>query len=168
MDTKTLRIGIGYDVHRFGPRRKLVLGGVTIPHDRGLIGHSDADVLLHAICDALLGAAAMGDIGKYFPNTDKKWKNVSSLSLLSSVGMLLHKKGFTVGNVDGTVILEDPKISPHVAAMRRSIARALRIPATRVSVKATTNERLGSIGSGEGCAAVAVASVSHTVSPRGA
>ena len=151
------RVGFGYDIHRFGPGRKLVLGGVHISHARGLLGHSDADVLLHAICDALLGAAALGDIGMHFPDTDKRFKNIVSLDLLKNVRQLLKNQGFHVHNIDATVVLEHPKILPYIPRMKRKIGAALGISATHVSVKATTNEGLGSIGSEEGCAAFAVA-----------
>jgi 2-C-methyl-D-erythritol 2,4-cyclodiphosphate synthase len=154
-----IRIGFGYDIHRLSTGRKLILGGVHIPHSLGLLGHSDADVLLHAICDALLGAAGLGDIGKHFPDTDKRFKDVSSLKLLRQVSLLLKKRGFVVQNIDSTVVLERPKISSHISSMKRKIGAALGIEPTRVSVKATTNEGLGPLGSEEGCAAFAVASV---------
>lgn len=151
------RTGIGYDVHQFSPTRKLILGGVRVPSKAGLLGHSDADVLSHAICDALLGAAALGDIGTHFPDTEKKYKNRSSLLLLQSVRMLLRKAGYTIVNVDSMLILQAPKVSPFVPAMRRKIASALGIHTSQVSVKATTNEFIGFIGRGEGCAALATA-----------
>jgi 2-C-methyl-D-erythritol 2,4-cyclodiphosphate synthase len=154
-----LRIGFGYDIHRFATGRKLILGGVRIPHAKGLLGHSDADVLLHAICDAVLGAAALGDIGKHFPDTDKRYRNISSLTLLRRVRALLTKHGYTVHNIDSMVVLERPRISPHVLSMRNNIAAALAITSTSVSVKATTNEGLGFIGREEGCVAYAVASI---------
>lgn len=150
------RIGFGYDVHSLTTGRKLILGGVEIPSEKGLLGHSDADVLLHAICDALLGAAALGDIGKHFPDTDERYKGINSLKLLNHVLELLLKNGFTVGNVDSTLVLEKPKIASYVDTMRKNIATALRISVDAVSVKATTNEKLGSIGAGEGAAAYAV------------
>jgi 2-C-methyl-D-erythritol 2,4-cyclodiphosphate synthase len=153
------RVGIGYDVHAFGPGRKLVLGGVTIPHICGLIGHSDADVLLHAICDALLGAAALGDIGKHFPNTKAKYKDISSLLLLHHVGEIISKKHYRVVNIDTTIMLESPKILKYSLAMAENIAASLHIEATQVSIKATTNEGLGFVGRGEGCAALAIASL---------
>jgi 2-C-methyl-D-erythritol 2,4-cyclodiphosphate synthase len=153
------RIGIGYDIHAFGPGRKFLLGGVTISHEEGLVGHSDADVLLHAICDALLGAAALGDIGKHFPNTSSKYKGISSLLLLEHVGSLLSKKKFRIVNIDATVILERPKILRYSAAMAENIAASLHIETKQVSIKATTNEGLGFIGRGEGCASVAIASI---------
>ena len=151
------RVGFGYDVHRFTRGRRLVLGGVRIPYPVGLEGHSDADVLLHAIADAVLGAAALGDIGMHFPNTSKKYKNISSLKLLREVRALLRAKGAGVVNVDSTVVLEEPKLSRHVPSMRRKIATALGIPSAAVSVKATTSEGLGFAGRREGCAAFAVA-----------
>ena len=154
-----IRIGFGYDIHRLSAGRKLILGGVHIPHTPGLLGHSDADVLLHAICDALLGAAALGDIGKQFPDTDKRFKDISSLKLLREVGLLLKKRGFDVQNIDSTVVLERPKIASYIPGMKRKIAATLGIKATKVPVKATTNEGLGALGREEGCAAFAVASV---------
>ena len=154
-----IRTGFGYDIHRLVPQRKLVLGGILIPSEVGLLGHSDADVLLHAICDALLGAAALGDIGKHFPDTDKKFRDVSSLSFLSTVRELLEQNRFRVINVDSTVVLEHPKIASFIPEMQRNIADALDIEISQVSVKATTNEGLGAVGSGEGCAAYAVASL---------
>lgn len=150
------RVGFGYDVHRLVPERKLILGGVEIPHGKGLLGHSDADVLLHAICDALLGAAALGDIGTHFPDTDPAYRGISSLLLLQHCGNLLRERGYEIGNIDSTVIAQQPKLSPFIPAMRRSIANGLGIPAERVSVKATTEERLGFTGREEGIAAAAV------------
>jgi 2-C-methyl-D-erythritol 2,4-cyclodiphosphate synthase len=137
--------------------RKLIIGGVTLPHPEGLEGHSDADVLLHAVADALLGAAALGDIGKHFPNTDPRFKGISSLILLRHVADLLAGHRFAVGNIDATVVLESPKIAPYVDLMRQNIADALRIPLQQVSVKATTHESLGFVGAGDGAAAHAVA-----------
>lgn len=153
------RIGFGFDVHRFAEGRKLVLGGVEIPHTKGLDGHSDADVLLHALMDALLGAAALGDIGKHFPNTDPRFKDISSLKLMRHVGDLLGSKGFRIVNVDAMLVLERPKILPHVEQMCRNIADALGISVDCVSVKATSNEGLGFIGREEGAVAHAVASI---------
>ena len=153
------RVGFGYDIHRMAPERKLILGGVRIPNPLGLSGHSDADVLLHAVCDALLGAAALGDIGRHFPDSDKRYQGISSLKLLRSVRTLLREHHFAVVNIDSTVILERPKIAPYVPKMRKRIAAALGIGENQVSVKATTNEGLGPLGSGEGCAACAVALV---------
>jgi 2-C-methyl-D-erythritol 2,4-cyclodiphosphate synthase len=153
------RFGFGYDIHRFAPNRKLILGGVQIPSDLGLLGHSDADVLLHAICDALLGAAALGDIGQHFPDTDPQFKGTSSLSFLAATRELLAAGGYRIVNVDSTLVLQSPKIAPHVPAMRQEIATALKLGVDQVSVKATTNEGLGSLGAGEGCAAYAVAAI---------
>jgi len=153
------QVGIGYDIHRKAEGRPLVLGGVTIRSDWGLDGHSDADVLLHAIGDALLGAAALGDLGKHFPPGDPRWKDVSSLELLRLIRTLLAGRGATVVNVDVTVVAEAPKIAPLREAMCLNIAQALRIGAGQVSVKATTNETLGALGRGEGVAAMAIAMV---------
>lgn len=155
----TVRSGIGYDVHRFGDGRKLILGGVEIPHSRGLEGHSDADVLSHAIADALLGAIGAGDIGRHFPNTDESIRGISSIQILRRVAELLEQKRARTVNVDATIIAEAPKIVPHVGAMRKELATALQIPETSVSIKATTNEGLGTIGRGEGIAAIAIANV---------
>ena len=155
----SIRMGIGYDVHRFAEGRRLVLGGVTIPHERGLLGHSDADVLLHAVCDALLGAVALGDIGKHFPDTDQRWKGADSKVLLKAVVELLDERGWTVGNVDASLVLERPKIMPHVPAMQQIMAELLRVGEDAVSIKATTNERMGYVGREEGVCAYAVALV---------
>ena len=157
--TAFIRFGLGYDVHRLVERRKLILGGVCIPSKIGLLGHSDADVLLHAICDALLGAAALGDIGKHFPDTDKAYHGISSLELLTHVGILLQEQGYQIGNIDSTVILERPKIAKYVDLMCRRIGRVLHISPQQVSVKATTHEGIGTFGRGEGCAAFAIASI---------
>lgn len=151
-----LRIGHGYDVHRLTAGRRLILGGVDIPYEKGLLGHSDADVLLHAISDALLGAAALGDIGKHFPDNDQSYKDADSLVLLSEVGKILYNAGYKPSNIDATVIAQAPKLAPHVQAMRKNIANALNIEPDAVSVKATTEERLGFTGSGEGISAHAV------------
>ena len=151
-----MRIGTGYDVHRLMAGRPLILGGVTIPHPLGLDGHSDADVLVHAVMDALLGAAALGDIGKLFPDTDERYRGCSSLWLLEQVGEALRQAGYRVGNIDATVVAQRPKLAPHLAAMRENIARTLGIPAGDVSVKATTEEHLGFTGKEEGIAAQAV------------
>ncbi|KAB2926386.1 MAG: 2-C-methyl-D-erythritol 2,4-cyclodiphosphate synthase [Bacteroidetes bacterium] len=156
------RIGFGYDAHRFAAGRKLMLGGVEIPHTHGLLGHSDADVLLHAVCDALLGAAALGDIGRHFPDTDPRYKGISSLTLLSHVGRLVQANGYTIGNIDSTIVMEHPKVNPHVEAMRRAIGEALTIPPEVISIKATTNEGMGFVGTGEGAVAYAVALL-HTI-----
>lgn len=154
-----MRFGFGYDIHRLVLNRKLVMGGVEIPFIKGLLGHSDADVLCHAFADALLGAAALGDIGKHFPDTDPRFKDLSSLVILKHVGDLVRSNRFEIVNVDSTVILQQPKISPYVKKMRENIAQALGIGFDQVSVKATTNEELGFIGLGEGAAAYAVASL---------
>ena len=151
-----MRIGHGYDVHRLVEGRKLILGGVEISNDKGLLGHSDADVLLHAISDSLLGAAALGDIGRHFPDSDEKYKGADSLVLLSRVAEILRQNGFIVVNVDSTVIAQKPKLSPYIDLMRHKIADALCIEKSHVSVKATTEEGLGFTGSGEGIAAHAV------------
>jgi 2-C-methyl-D-erythritol 2,4-cyclodiphosphate synthase len=151
--------GLGYDIHRFAKGRALVLGGVEIPHDRGLEGHSDADVLSHAIADAVLGAIGEQDIGHHFPNTDPSIRGISSLEILEKAANLARARGARINSIDATVIAEAPKIAPHVFVMRERIAAALGLPAARVAVKATTNEGLGSIGRGEGIAAMAVASV---------
>ncbi len=156
-----IRTGIGYDVHRLAPGRRLVIGGVEIPHDRGLDGHSDADVLLHAVIDALLGAAALGDIGAHFPDTDPAWKGADSRALLRATVELLDGAGWTPGNVDATVVLEAPKLRPHIEDMRVEIARATGLGIDAVSVKATTSERLGFVGTGEGAAAYAVCTINR-------
>ena len=153
------RIGFGFDVHKLTQGRKLILGGVEIPSAKGLLGHSDADVLLHAICDALLGAAALGDIGKHFPDTDQRFKGISSIELLKKVNSLLTQKGFAVGNIDSTVVLETPKIAPYIDAMQKNIASALSVSEDMVSIKATTNEGMGFIGVGEGAVAYAVTTI---------
>jgi len=160
---EVVRFGFGYDVHRLVEGRKLILGGVRIPSDIGCLGHSDADVLLHAICDALLGAAALGDIGKHFPDTNTAYRNISSLKLLKHVGTKIHKSGFTVNNIDSTVLLEKPKIAKFVTTMRQRIGKALNISPHIISIKATTHEGLGSFGRGEGCAAFAIASILKNV-----
>ncbi len=156
-----VRCGIGYDVHRFGDGRKLVLGGVEIPHSRGLEGHSDADVLSHAVADALLGAIGAGDIGRHFPNTDESIRGISSIQILTRVAELLRQSDARTVNIDATIIAEAPKITPHVAGMQKAIAAALGIAERDISIKATTNEGLGTIGRGEGIAAMAVASVAQ-------
>jgi 2-C-methyl-D-erythritol 2,4-cyclodiphosphate synthase len=157
-----VRCGTGYDVHRLAAHRKLILGGLEIPHDRGLDGHSDADVLCHAIADALLGAIGERDIGHHFPNTDESIRGISSLKMLAEVNVLLNRKNAKVINVDATLIAEAPKIGPHIPTMRQNIATALALNSSRVSIKATTNEGLGAIGRGEGMAAIAVATVETT------
>ena len=153
----SLRIGQGYDVHRLVEGRDLILGGVKIPHTVGLLGHSDADVLLHAIADALLGAAALGDIGKHFPDTDPAYKGISSLKLLEAVANLLLSRGFRILNIDSTVIAQAPKLMPHIEEMRENIAKALGIDVSYVSVKATTEEKLGFTGEKLGIASQAIA-----------
>jgi 2-C-methyl-D-erythritol 2,4-cyclodiphosphate synthase len=153
------RSGIGYDAHRFGEGRQLVLGGVEIPHGRGLEGHSDADVLTHAMADALLGAIGERDIGHHFPNSDESIRGISSLEILRRVGEILAAKKCRVANLDATLIAEAPKIGPHLDAMRRKIAETLGIETTQVGIKATTNEGMGALGRAEGMAAMAVASV---------
>ena len=151
------RVGFGFDVHQLVEGRGLWLGGVLIPHHRGALGHSDADVLLHAVCDALLGAAGLGDIGRHFPDTDDRWKGADSKLLLKEVVRLLDEKGWQVGNVDCTLILEKPRIMPHVPAMRSTIAPILGVAEDAVNIKATTNEKMGFVGREEGVAAHAVA-----------
>lgn len=151
-----MRVGLGYDVHRLVPGRDLILGGVRIEHEYGLLGHSDADVLLHAIMDALLGAAALGDIGKHFPDTDERYRGISSVKLLRHVAELLKKEGYRVGNVDAIVVAERPKMAPYIEQMRKNIAEALSVEVGRISVKATTEEGLGFTGSAEGIASQAV------------
>ncbi len=151
-----LRIGHGYDVHRLVPERKLILGGVEIPWDKGLLGHSDADVLVHAVMDALAGAARLGDIGKLFPDTDPAYKGISSLKLLGEVGRLLGERGFAVVNIDAALLAQAPKVAPYKAQMAENIAAALRIEPEQVNVKATTEEGLGFTGTGEGIAAHSV------------
>lgn len=151
-----MRVGMGYDVHRLVEERDLILGGVKIPFDRGLAGHSDADVLLHAVMDALLGAAALGDIGKHFPDTDPAYRGISSLKLLSCVGELLEENCFFIENIDATIIAQAPKMRPHIDAMRENIAKTLGIDISQVNVKATTEEGLGFTGNGEGISAQAV------------
>ena len=158
-----MRIGMGYDVHRLVEERKLILGGVEIPYEKGLLGHSDADVLLHAIMDALLGAAALGDIGKHFPDTDPAYKGISSIKLLEHVGRLLEENLFLVENIDATIIAQAPKMRPHIEAMRENIATALGIDIRQINVKATTEERLGFTGSGEGISAQAICMLTSPV-----
>lgn len=159
-----MRIGMGYDVHRLIEGRKLVMGGVEIPYEKGLLGHSDADVLLHAIMDALLGAAALGDIGKHFPDTDPAYKGVSSVKLLEHVGALLEQNLFLIENIDATIIAQAPKMRPHIDAMRENIAQALGITVEQVNVKATTEEGLGFTGTGEGISAQAICLLTSPIS----
>jgi 2-C-methyl-D-erythritol 2,4-cyclodiphosphate synthase len=154
-----VRVGSGYDVHRLVAGRKLILGGVAIPYEKGLLGHSDADVLLHAICDALLGAAGLGDLGRHFPDSAQKFKDISSLTLLEEVQRLLHEAGFQVNNIDATIVAEKPKMAPHVPVMVANIAAAVKTETAAVNVKATTTEGLGFAGRGEGIAAYAVCTI---------
>ena len=153
------RFGMGYDVHRLVEGRRLILGGVDVPYEKGLLGHSDADVLLHAISDALLGAAALGDIGKHFPDTDERFKGADSGKLLEEVARLVRAEGYVIGNVDACVVAQAPKLLPYIPTMRDNIARLLGIAAGDVNVKATTEERLGFTGSGEGMSAYAIAGI---------
>ncbi len=153
------RFGMGYDVHCLVEGRKLILGGVEIPHALGLLGHSDADVLLHAIADALLGAAALGDIGKHFPDTDPKYEGADSLVLLSRVQELLEERGYVVGNVDATIVAQKPKMAPHITQMRKNIANVLKVAIDQINVKATTEEKLGFTGSEQGISSYAVAGI---------
>ena len=151
-----MRVGMGYDVHRLTEGRELILGGVKIPYEKGLLGHSDADVLLHAVMDALLGAAALGDIGKHFPDTDTAYKGISSMELLRKVGELLEEHSFLIENIDATIIAQAPKMRPYIDTMRKNIAQALQIEVDQVNVKATTEEGLGFTGTGEGISSQAV------------
>lgn len=151
-----MRIGMGYDVHKLVEGRDLIMGGVTIPYEKGLLGHSDADVLLHAIMDALLGAATLGDIGKHFPDTDEKYKGISSIELLKHVGSLLEENHFMIENIDATIIAQRPKMRPYIDQMRQNIADALEVDITQINVKATTEEGLGFTGSGEGISSQAI------------
>ena len=151
-----MRVGIGYDVHRLVEGRKLILGGVEIPHTLGLLGHSDSDVLLHAIMDALLGAAALGDIGQHFPDTDPAYEGADSLQLLAHVGSLINQEGYAIENIDATVIAQKPKIAPHIGKMRENIADTLHLELSQVNVKATTEERLGFTGREEGISSQAI------------
>lgn len=157
MKDTTMRVGIGVDFHKLAPGRRLVLGGVEIPYELGLAGHSDADALLHAICDALLGAAALGDIGQHFPDPDPRYRNISSLVLLADVHRKISEAGFAVENVDATVIAQEPKIAPYISAMREKIAQTLGLSLSQISIKATTPEGLGALGRREGIAVWAVA-----------
>lgn len=158
-----MRIGMGYDVHRLTKDRDLIMGGVKIPYELGLLGHSDADVLLHAIMDALLGAAALGDIGKHFPDSDDKYKGISSIKLLEEVGDMLNSNLYYIENIDSTIIAQKPKMRPYIDEMRENIAKALKLDISQVNVKATTEEGLGFTGSGEGISAQAIAMLT---SPR--
>jgi len=152
-----VRTGLGFDSHRFAPGRRLILGGVEVPHDQGLAGHSDADVLTHAVIDALLGAAGLGDIGTHFPDTDPRFKDADSIQLLRTVVTYLGERGYVIGNVDATVVLERPKLAPYRDEIRATLAAALGLPEDAVNVKATTGEGMGFVGRGEGAAAMAVA-----------
>lgn len=154
-----MRVGIGYDVHRLVEDRKLIIGGVEIPYEKGLLGHSDADVLLHAIMDALLGAAALGDIGKHFPDTDPQYKGASSLKLLEHVGRILEEKNYQIVNIDATIIAQRPKMASHIPQMIQNVARILKMDTEQVNIKATTEEGLGFTGSGEGISAQAICSL---------
>ncbi len=157
----TMRIGTGYDVHRLVQGRKLIIGGVDIPHEKGLLGHSDADVLLHAICDALLGAAALGDIGRHFPDSDPSYKGISSMKLLSEVRGLVERAGYRVNNIDATIVAERPKMSPHISQMVANVAGAVGADRSAVNIKATTTEGLGFAGKGEGIASYAACTISR-------
>ena len=152
-----MRVGIGYDIHRLVSGQKLVLGGVSIAHKKGLLGHSDADVLVHAICDALLGAAGLGDIGNHFPDTDPQYKGISSLKLLSKACHLMAEKGFQIVNLDSTIFAEEPKIGPHRREMQTILAKTMNINESQINIKATTTEGLGVIGKGEGISAMCIA-----------
>lgn len=154
-----MRVGIGYDVHRLIEGRKLIIGGVNIPYEKGLLGHSDGDVLLHAIKDSVLGAAALGDIGRYFPDTDKKYKDANSLELLREVGALINSKGYIINNLDTIIIAQMPKMAPYIEEMRNNIALALNTGVDRINIKATTTEGLGFVGLGEGIAAKSIVSI---------
>lgn len=154
-----MRVGMGYDVHRLVENRKLIIGGVEIPYEKGLLGHSDADVLLHAVSDALLGAAALGDIGKHFPDTEEKWKGADSLKLLERVGEMLEEKMFFVENIDATIIAQAPKMRPYIDTMRENIARILHLNVEQVNIKATTEEGMGFTGEGKGISAQAICMV---------
>jgi 2-C-methyl-D-erythritol 2,4-cyclodiphosphate synthase len=152
-----IRIGNGYDIHQLVPDRPLILGGVKIPHSLGLLGHSDADVLTHAIMDALLGALGLGDIGHYFPPSDPKWEGADSILLLAKVLSIIQAQGWLIGNIDSTIVAEQPKLKPHLRSMRSSLAKAMAIDLDQVSIKATTNEKLGPVGREEGICAYAIA-----------
>ena len=158
-----MRIGFGYDVHQFSDNRDFILGGEKIEYEKGLLGHSDADVLIHAIMDALLGAAALGDIGVHFPDTDEKYKGISSIKLLLHVAELLSEKGYTISNIDSQIVCQKPKLFPYIEKMKKNISEALNININRVSVKATTEEKLGFTGSGDGIKAYAVCLISEKI-----
>lgn len=154
-----MRVGIGYDVHKLVENRKLIIGGVEIPHSKGLLGHSDADVLLHAVADALLGAAALGDIGKHFPDTDERYKGISSMILLEHVGALLAEHKYTINNIDATIVAQKPKLLPYIPTMRENVAKVLKLDLDDVNIKATTEEKLGFTGSEEGMSSYAICSI---------
>ncbi|MEQ8198710.1 MAG: 2-C-methyl-D-erythritol 2,4-cyclodiphosphate synthase [Clostridiaceae bacterium] len=154
-----MRVGIGYDVHTLVENRKLILGGVDVPFEKGLLGHSDADVILHAIMDSLLGAAALGDIGKHFPDNDEKYKGISSIKLLTEVGILLREKGYSINNIDATIIAQRPKLAPYIPQMVENISNALNIPIDAVNIKATTEEGLGFTGLGQGISSQSICSI---------
>lgn len=158
-----MRVGLGYDVHRLVENRKLILGGVEIPFEKGLLGHSDADVLTHAIIDSLLGACALGDIGKHFPDTDNTFKGISSISLLTETGKLISKAGYTVNNIDATIIAQQPKMLPHIEHMRENISKALNININNINIKATTEEGLGFTGEMLGISSQSIASVESII-----
>lgn len=160
-----MRVGMGYDVHKLVEGRPLILGGVTIPYEKGLLGHSDADVLVHAIMDALLGAAALGDIGLHFPDTDERYKGISSMELLACVGKLLEENLYYIENIDATIIAQKPKMRPHISAMEENIAKVLKIEKNQINIKATTEEGLGFTGSGEGISSQAICSISPMFVP---
>ena len=151
-----MRVGLGYDVHKLVDGRKLIIGGVDIPHEKGLLGHSDADVLVHAVMDSILGALALGDIGKHFPDTDEKYKGADSIKLLEFVYNLIDEKGYAIGNIDCTIIAQSPKMAPHIQSMRENIAKALNTSVENINVKATTEEGLGFTGAKEGIAAQSI------------
>jgi len=161
-----MRIGMGYDVHKLVEGRDLILGGVKIPYEKGLLGHSDADVIIHAIMDALLGAAALGDIGKHFPDTDPQYKGISSIKLLRHVGSLLAENNFVIGNIDATIIAQAPKLRPFIDEMNQNVAEALDISISQINIKATTEEGLGFTGSGEGISAQAICLLNHRSSEK--
>lgn len=156
------RVGIGYDVHRLVPGRKLILGGVTIPFHMGLLGHSDADVLTHALCDAILGAAALGDIGRHFPDTDMRYKDISSLKLLEHISAMIKERGFLLGNADVTVVAQAPKLMPFIPEMIKNLSSAMDVDTSIVNIKATTTEGLGFTGTGDGLAAYAIVGLVHS------
>ena len=156
-----MRVGIGYDVHRLVQGRKLVLGGVIIPFEKGLLGHSDADVLIHALCDAILGAAGLGDIGQHFPDTDPAFKDIHSIKLLVKTCEIISRKGFKINNMDSTIFAQEPKIAPFKEAMKKNIAQAIKVEPARINIKATTTEGLGMIGEGEGIGAMCIILISR-------